>query len=402
MNETSINLMKLLDRYIGVPLLYILKPFQALFCTRSWNNRVRVDKILMVKLWGIGNLVMIIPLIRAVRKKHPAARICFLTIESNRELLKNLPELDEIVVFEPKGVLRTAAGILRVSAKLRRFKPDIVLDFEQFLKITPILALISGTPQSVGFETEGQARSVLHNVHVPYRKNRHMSLAFGDIVRSAGISTHGLAPLDVPRSLEAAAEVMSFLKSLPEGKGPVVVVHPGSGDNFPARRWPVENFAALCAMLVKKTGARCVVTGTEPERELGERLAAKAGVALTNAVSSFNIMEFIELLGNADLLITNDTAPVHIGSALNVPLIAFFGPNTPELYGPLHDNSRTFYNKLPCSPCLTNMNAKTSRCRIPSCILDIEPKEVFDAALEILSEGVKKRENGNSARENPA
>ena len=100
-----------------------------------------------------------------------------------------------------------------------------------------------------------------------------------------------------------------------------------------------------------------------------------------------DIKAFIELLARVDLLVTNDTAPAHIGSALETPLIAFYGPNTPELYGPLHAKSRIFYNRLPCSPCLTNMNAKTSRCRIPSCILKIKPEEVFQAAEELLFEG---------------
>jgi ADP-heptose:LPS heptosyltransferase len=298
-----------------------------------------------------------------------------------------VPALDGLITFEPRGLIRSGFDLLKMVPVLRRLQPDLVLDFEQFLRITPILANLSGALQSVGFKTGGQARDALYNVKVPYRKNRHMSLSFGDIIRSSGISTQGLAPLEVPRCPEAAARALARVRVLEEEGGLLVVLHPGSGDNFPGRRWPAEHFGALARRLVNETGARCVLTGTNPERALGAACERAAGVELANAIGRLDLLAFIELIARADLLVTNDTAPAHIGSALHTPLIAIYGPNTPELYGPLHEKSRVFYNRLPCSPCLTNLNAKTSRCRIPSCILNIDPNEIFQAALELLASG---------------
>ena len=85
-------------------------------------------------------------------------------------------------------------------------------------------------------------------------------------------------------------------------------------------------------------------------------------------------------------MITNDTAPVHVASALGVPVFAFFGPNTPRLYGPLSRGSHAFYRAIPCSPCLTNMNYKTSHCRMPVCIRDIGVDEVADRVTSHLAE----------------
>jgi ADP-heptose:LPS heptosyltransferase len=147
----------------------------------------------------------------------------------------------------------------------------------------------------------------------------------------------------------------------------------------------VEKFAALAEGLTRDFQARCILTGTERERALAEECARLADAPLHNAMGRFSLMEFIEVLSRVDLLVTNDTAPAHIGAALNIPLIAFYGPNTPDLYGPLHEKSRVFYHPLPCSPCLTNLNAKTSQCRIPSCIMNIEVDEVLPAARELLS-----------------
>lgn len=376
--------MKRMDRYLGIPVLYVLKLLFGLFGFRRSKDGTAVRSILMIKLWGIGNLVMILPLIKAVRTKYPRAELHFLTLQGNRSLLEDSPLLDHLITLDVRGFFRTGSNLIRTAVQLRRIRPDLVLDFEQFLRITPILASLSGAWQTIGFVTPGQARGTLYNVRVPYRKDRHMSLAFGDIVRSAGISTHGLPPQDVPRSPEAAARAEEYIRSLPKTDGPLVALHLGSGDNFPGRRWPVPHFARLAELLAREMDARCVITGTEPEKALGRQCREDAPVTLHDAIGRFDILTFIEFLARVDLLVTNDTAPAHIGSALRIPLIAFYGPNTPDLYGPLHEESRVFYNRLPCSPCLTNLNAKTSRCRMPACILGIEPGEAFNAAVELL------------------
>ncbi|MFH2000434.1 MAG: glycosyltransferase family 9 protein [Planctomycetota bacterium] len=376
--------MKIADRYLGIPLLYLIKLLLGLF-QRPSGNEIEIRKILMIKLWGIGNLVMIIPLIRAVKKQYPQADLYFLTLRGNEPLLRPVPSVNHLISFHPGGLFSTCFRLMKIVRTLKRHEFDLILDFEQFVKTTPIIAALSGAKQTIGFKTEGQARSTLYNVKVPYRRDRHMSLAYGDIVRSAGISTDGIPPLEVPRLEHYAKEAEAFLASLPQGQGPLVVLHVGSGDNFPGRRWPAESFGHLARRLVESLDARCVITGTLPETPLAARCEMAAGVPITSAIGCFGILTFIEFLARVDLLVTNDTAPAHIGSALGIPLIAFYGPNTPDLYGPLHLRSRAFYSPLPCSPCLTNLNAKTSRCRIPSCILGITVDEVYVSAEALLS-----------------
>jgi len=383
MKEREINLMKRMDRYFGVPILVLQKALRFIFDRSRSLKTVEVQRIVMMKLWGIGNLIMILPLIKAVRKAYPNAIIHFVTLKNNEELLKNVPIIDNLITFTPNGLFRTLIQLFKTALTLRKIKPDLILDFEQFLKVTAILAGFSGGVQSIGFKTQGQARSLLFNVKVPYRKNRHMSLTFGDIVRSAGISTHGTPPLDSPRSEQGARSAAAFIDTLPDK--PIVALHLGSGDNFPGRRWPVEKFAHLAQRLINEKDVCCVITGSTFEMDLAAQMKKYTEAKVYDSMGRFDIMTFIEFIAKVDLLVTNDTAPAHIGAALKVPIVAFYGPNTPDLYGPLHEESRVFYNPLPCSPCLTNLNAKTSSCRIPSCILSIKPDDVFDAAVELLS-----------------
>ena len=88
--------------------------------------------------------------------------------------------------------------------------------------------------------------------------------------------------------------------------------------------------------------------------------------------------------GHLDVLVANDTGPVHLASALGVPVLGLYGPNTPRLYGPLSPGSISFYDAPPCSPCITNLNYKTSRCRNPVCIRAIEVDKVAAAAGRLL------------------
>jgi len=393
LKERSLNILKLLDKYIGIPAVLALAAVNRIVSTLIPSRPVEVKTIVMAKLWGVGNLVMIMPLIQAVRKRFPRAGIYFLTLECNADLLLNLPEIDGIVTLRTRSAAATVRSIAEIPYRLAKLKPDLFLDFEQFLRITPIWGFLSGASQRVGLSTPGQARDFLYNTRVPYLLNRHMTLTFGDVVRSAGADTTGFPSLQVPRLPEAAARVEEFLSTDVPGDSALVAIHPGSGDNFPARRWPVDEFARAAVKIHRETGARIVLTGTKPERFLAERFGTVCPVPFTNTMGRFDLAELIELLARADLLISNDTAPVHIASALGTPLVALYGPNTPDLYGPLHRNARAFYLRFPCSPCITNFNAKTSNCRVPSCILGIDAEKVARAGLDLLSRtGRTKRE----------
>jgi len=101
-------------------------------------------------------------------------------------------------------------------------------------------------------------------------------------------------------------------------------------------------------------------------------------------ISLIALVALLALLARAALLVANDTGPVHLASALGVPVLGLYGPNTPRLYGPLSPGSIAFYDAPPCSPCITNLNYKTSRCRNPVCIRAIAVDDVAAAAGRLL------------------
>ena len=110
-----------------------------------------------------------------------------------------------------------------------------------------------------------------------------------------------------------------------------------------------------------------------------------------DAIGMLNFREFFSLVQISDLVISADTAPVHLASAAGIPVAALYGPNTPLLYGPWGENGLAFYEKLECSPCITNFNAKTHVCRHPegkgACMRKIGAEEVYERLRERYFDG---------------
>lgn len=168
------------------------------------------------------------------------------------------------------------------------------------------------------------------------------------------------------------------------------------GPNFydvPLKRWPVESFAALADGLVERYGARVVFTGKgEEERELVDRtLSLMKQPGGVSSCDRLGIGELIALLQRATVTVSNDTSVMHLSAAVETPVVTFFGPTSPQQYGPLNPEQHlVFYDDLYCSPCITNYNLKVSYCGNPICIRGISVERVLA--------GIEREYLGDSAR----
>lgn len=391
------ELQKQIDRFVGIPLVFLAGALRA--CTQQEREarrpKGRPRRILLIKMWGLGNLTMILPIARRIKASDPEVEIDLLTLEQNREFAIGMSELETIHTLEPSGMV--PAKLLSLAGRLRRRHYDLVLDFEQFLRASALLTFLARPAYSVGFATPRQWRHHAYDAIVPLDPHRHMLYGFRAIARAGGIDIDDRPERYVPRSVAAGRRVRARTHGWRHAGRPLVVLHVGSGDNFIGRRWPSQRFARFADLAIARFGAEVVFTGTRHELDLvAEARRAMLGPSVDFS-GRLSTIELIELLAQADLVVSNDTAPVHFAAALGIPQIAIYGPNTPRLYGPLSERARVLYRALPCSPCITNSNAKTSFCGRPLCVRTIDPIDAIFQAQDLLRNRLEPRIVGGTA-----
>lgn len=380
---------KVLDRIAGGALLRLLRPVRALQDLGGGYPTLRsVREIVAVKFWGIGNAALMLPVLRSLRTRYPGARLTVVTLAGNRPLFRDVA--DRVVTVRMRPASLACLDLLRAVGALRRTGVDLALDFEQYVRASQILLYLAGARQVLAYDTAGQRRAELADVKVPYDDTRHTGETYLALGRAAGLRERVYRPGGLVPAPEAVT-ALGRRPWLPLADEPLVVVHPGSGDNFPGRRWPTRRFGLVARRLVDEAGAVVAVTGTPDEAGLAREVVEAAERPLVDLAGALTLDELVALLARARLLVANDTGPVHLAGALGVPVVGLYGPNTPRLYGPLAPGSVAFYDAPPCSPCITNFNYKTSRCRNPVCIRAHDVADVGAAALRLLTSGRAER-----------
>lgn len=378
----NLALAKWVDRVAGGTAARVLASADALRDLIAAPPPVeRVTGLLVVKFWGLGNWALLRPIVRDLFARHPGASTTLVTLEANRALTDDLA--DETIYLRPRGAAALALDLARAARRIRARAPTLSVDFEQFSSAGALLARVAGVPQRIGFSSAFASRDALLTVRVPFRRDVHASRSFRDLAEAAGVAHAPYVPGHLVADDAGRAEVDALLGC--RARGDVVVLHPGSGDNFPGRRWSEAGFAALARHAVERRGLRAVVSGSASESALCSRVARAAGPPALSAAGRLSVSGLVALLERAVAVASNDTGPVHLASALDRPVLALFGPNTPVLYGPLAAGSRALHKALPCSPCLTVDNYRSSRCRLHVCMESIavgEAAAAFDAVIE--------------------
>ncbi len=345
---------------------------------REGWSRLEVRRIVVLKLWGIGNIAMILPILERIKERYPEASLSFVTLESNRALLEDHPCLDTVYSVNLTSLPAMASSCVRILRSLRARGVDVLLDMEQFSRLSGAFGRLAGARQVVGLYSPEVKRGRLAHVQVPLNPHQHMRLTFADVARAIGVDPPPLAGCGVRPSDEGLREFEEATRGWATARDVLVGFHVGSSDNFPGKRWPRERFAAVADALVERYGAKVFFTGSGAEARLvGEATHLMRHPACT-LVGRLSVKGLVAAIARSRLFFSNDTAPVHIASALNVPVVAFYGPATPQVYGPTSEGSLVFYKALPCSPCITHFNAKTSFCRLPVCMESITVEEVVE------------------------
>lgn len=363
------------------------------FCTQSRQverNRP-IQSILVVRVDLLGDVVLSLPAVRALRRKYPEARIDMLVQKSTAAILDGHPDIDTVLAYDPHIWRQPGTTLLRPSQwhealqilrTLRRARYDLAISISG--DMGSILTRLSGARRRLGYAEE--AYRFFLTDPVPggrYRIRQHETEYTLALAGAAGAET---LEADLrPRLVYTPAAGKAVLAMLHEArravghKGPLIALH-GGARNGQAKRWPTSHFARLAERLTTELDAMVVLTGAKNEAPLAEAIQLQCRSRLVNLVGKTSLPELVALLAASDLLISGDSGPMHIASALETPLIALHGPTDPALSGPNSPFAVILRRDLWCSPCYDA--SATAECPFgnPVCMKSLSPDLVFATA----------------------
>ena len=353
----------LADRILAVPMAFLFNGIARLLgglLRRDHSiSSENVKTIVVAKLIGMGSILQATPLLRALKRRYPEAKLIFVTLRSNQELLRRLSCVDEILTLDDRSVFAMGVTTLRTIAALIRRNADLYLDLEVYSAFASLLALCAVTRNRIGFYRHSTAfkRGIYtHLVFFNTRMSiRHLYLQLGRVGGTPAGEPEVTGPIRIDESDRAA--IPSMLSNAPEwqmGK-PYVVVNPNASDLLLERRWPIEHAITAVTGLVS-LGHQVALIGAANERPFVEGLHGRLPPAIqgrvANSAGLLTLGELVALLDGASCVLTNDTGPMHIAIALGRPTVCLFGPANPEHYGQILPGVEIFYSQVFCSPCL--------------------------------------------------
>jgi ADP-heptose:LPS heptosyltransferase len=400
------DFMRFIDRRLGVPICLALSCIHGLRKIFSKPRFIKnPNKFLFIELSEMGSILLAYSLFKKTKEFFPEAEFYFLTFKENRQavdILDIIPEKN-VMTINSHNFFSFLGTTINTLWKLRRRKISVAVDMELFARFTAILSYLSGAKNRVGYfryHNEGLYRGNFQTHKVAFNPHLHMAHNLLNLIYAVS-STPEDVPLSKKQVLEKDIVIPKrriaenarkvILKKLEdENKAivkakKIVLLNPNASDIVPLRRWPLESYTELAKLLLKHEGVYIIITGVESERKDVDVICdAVSPERCINFAGKTTFSELIDLYNIADVLITNDSGPVHFSSMTDIKTFAFFGPETPKLYGPLGKNCRVFYSNYACSPCVSAFNHRKSPCNDNRCLKAISVREVYDEMKQIL------------------
>ena len=356
-----------------------------------------VQSILIVRLRLVGDVVFTTPVITALRRHYPAARLVYVVENAAAPVVAGNPYLDDVVIAPHRRGLGRLADDWTLARRLRRERFDLALDLHGGPR-SAWLTWASGARRRVGYDIPG--RSWMYTTVVPRPRElraRHSVENQWDVLRAvdpafADGPDHTRDRVEIvldPRAARAISERLTGWHIPVDAR--ILVLHVSAGNPF--RRWPEASFAQLAAGLVRGGVNRwLILTGGPSDRAAASRVLAdariRAGVAADRLIDgeSLSLGELRALCERAALYVGGDSGPLHLASASDVPIVALFGPTLPERSAPWRPTSRPSamvdVGPLPCRPCEQRICAPGDF----RCLTTLAAEDVRMAAERMLSE----------------
>lgn len=357
----------------------------------------RARRILAIRQDNLGDVLVTTPAIHAIRESLPQVWITLLASQVGAQAGRLNPDVDDVVVYQAPWMDPWAqlpldpARELRVVEELRAGDYDAAVIFSSFRQ-SPLpaayLCYLAGIPLRLAASIDGPG-SLLTTRHRHPERMMHEVERGLDLVGAVGLHTS-----DDRLVLRVPEGARSQVEDLASGRGPLVIVHPGC--SMPARTYPWEMYAQVIDGLIHELAARVVITGVNGERRLADaiwsRLNACTRAQTRVTAGELEFSAFCALIERADLVVTNNTGPMHVAAALGTPVVALFAlTNPPEQWGPWRAPHRLLWHEVPCRLCYSRICPTTH-----DCLRQVAPPQVVQAAADLLAEARDREALGSS------
>jgi len=362
-----VKLQRLIDKYVG---MFIVFFFSALKFLDSKPKQHQ--KFLIIKLWAIGDSIITLSLIKALRTKIKGSHIDILT--RNRVLpVYNSYDHDKIINLDK------LQDIFFLLKHIRYY--DIVFDCEPYLNLSALIAFFAGK-ERIGFKN--QFRSRLYNKTVLFNKKQHMVKNYLQMLRCIGIKyeTKKLEKLQINKKYQKRID--TFLMRHKVKKTDLLIgITPGVAQSAKSRMWFEDRFAQLADKLIEDKAKIVFIDSAENKRIVAKIMKMMNNKAI-DASGIFNLYEVFYLISRCKIFISNDTGPMHIAAAQGCKTIGLFGPNTPTLWAPYgKDNISIRKTKLP--PSIQNDKGIFPDKNREGFMAPINVEDVYNAVKKIIS-----------------
>lgn len=320
-------------------------------------------RVLIVKPSAIGDVVHALPVLKLLKDRWPSAAFSWLVTPACAGILDGHPLLDEVIRFDRKtygrdwrkpAVLQSLWGF---TQDLRRRRFDVAIDLQGLFR-SGWLTFQSAAPVRIGLSDAREFATFFYTHRVTVgRREQHAIERYLCVAEALGA---GRGPVEFP--FASTADDADTVRKLVPAR--YALMFPGT--NWPTKRWPVERFAALVAPLRERYGLATVVGGAPSEVDLAAQIPADVRLA-----GKTTLNQLVELVRGAEVVISNDSGPMHLAAALGKPLVAPFGPTNPVRTGPYGSMKSVIRLEIACSPCYSR------RCAHQSCLQNLSTAAVL-------------------------
>jgi len=369
----------------------IVIKFFRLFIKSNFKKVKHVKRIAVCKLLGMGSIIQSTCLVKSLKTTFPEAELIFITSIKNKNLLKIIKPIDKIYVIDDRSIISLLISVIKFKTTFLFKRIDYYIDLEVHSNFSTILTFLSFATNKIGYYLKEEwfrvclyTEMIYYNINAPVVKvyNQSAELLGAENVETALYNFNTIASKEDTLLIEK-------LKSINQNfSNKYIIVNPNASDLRIERRWNYRNYVELInSILGENQTYKIVLTGNKSEvkyvNKIYSEIDKKYKLQVIDTSGKLSIEELISLIRNCNLMISNDSGPMHIAFALNKITIALFGPCSPQQYT-TQKNVRFIYKNIYCSPCVHQFTI--SPCKGDNqCMKQLNVNDVYNIIREILN-----------------